>query len=582
MCGISGWVDFERDLRQSSGRPSQAMTETMACRGPGRAGLWLDPHAALGHRRLAVIDLEGGAPADDRRAGRATVAVADLQRRDLQLPRAARRTAPRRGHRFRTQQRHRGGAARPTWSGARTSPSGSTACSPSPSGTPAARSCCWSATGMGIKPLYYYPHRRRRAVRLRAQGDPRQPAGRAPASTPTACASCSPSSRRPGTPSAQGMREVRARPRRHGSTATACARRRYWGLEARAAHRRPGRPPSRTVRELLDDIVAPPARLRRAAVHAAVRRPGLLAPSPRSPPGARRARARGSAQLRRRLRRPDRELRRRRDARHPRRARTCTTSPARRRRPPATSSSTPPTSWTRRAAARSCTARDLPVGLGDMDTSLYLLFRAIREHSTVALSGESADEVFGGYRWFHDPEAVARRHLPVAGACRVRRLDRRRRPLLDAGPAPPSWTWPATARTSYREALAEVPRLPTARRGLERRMREICYLHLTRFVQHPAGPQGPDEHGRRPGGAGAVLRPPAGRVRLQRALGDEDLRRPGEEPAARRRPRRAAGLGRRARARAPTRRPRTPRYERGRPRAGLPAARPTGTAPPRR
>ena len=37
-------------------------------------------------------------------------------------------------------------------------------------------------------------------------------------------------------------------------------------------------------------------------------------------------------------------------------------------------------------------------GLGDMDTSLYLLFAAIREHSTVALSGESADEVFGGYR----------------------------------------------------------------------------------------------------------------------------------------------------------------------------------------
>ena len=42
-----------------------------------------------------------------------------------------------------------------------------------------------------------------------------------------------------------------------------------------------------------------------------------------------------------------------------------------------------------------------------MDTSLYLLFKAIREHSTVALSGESADEVFGGYRWFHDPSARA-------------------------------------------------------------------------------------------------------------------------------------------------------------------------------
>jgi asparagine synthase (glutamine-hydrolysing) len=47
-------------------------------------------------------------------------------------------------------------------------------------------------------------------------------------------------------------------------------------------------------------------------------------------------------------------------------------------------------------------ARDLPRGLGDMDTSLYLLCKAIREHSTVALSGESADELFGGYKQFHD------------------------------------------------------------------------------------------------------------------------------------------------------------------------------------
>lgn len=43
-------------------------------------------------------------------------------------------------------------------------------------------------------------------------------------------------------------------------------------------------------------------------------------------------------------------------------------------------------------------ARDMPLGLGDMDASLYLLFKAIRRESTVALSGESADEIFGGYR----------------------------------------------------------------------------------------------------------------------------------------------------------------------------------------
>jgi asparagine synthase (glutamine-hydrolysing) len=58
------------------------------------------------------------------------------------------------------------------------------------------------------------------------------------------------------------------------------------------------------------------------------------------------------------------------------------------------------------ARAAVLAARDVPVSIGDMDTSLYLLFRAVREHATVVISGESADEVFGGYPWFHDPKAV--------------------------------------------------------------------------------------------------------------------------------------------------------------------------------
>src|SRR4029453_3749679 len=58
---------------------------------------------------------------------------------------------------------------------------------------------------------------------------------------------------------------------------------------------------------------------------------------------------------------------------------------------------------------RVITANDLPTGLGDMYASLYLLCKAIREHSTVALSGESADELFGGYQQFHDP-AIQRAH----------------------------------------------------------------------------------------------------------------------------------------------------------------------------
>ena len=69
MCGITGWVDFGRDLRGERAA-IEAMTATMICRGPDAGGVWCSAHAALGHRRLSVIDLPGGkqpmcAPGDD-------------------------------------------------------------------------------------------------------------------------------------------------------------------------------------------------------------------------------------------------------------------------------------------------------------------------------------------------------------------------------------------------------------------------------------------------------------------------------------------------------------------------------------
>lgn len=46
-------------------------------------------------------------------------------------------------------------------------------------------------------------------------------------------------------------------------------------------------------------------------------------------------------------------------------------------------------------------ARDLP-GMADVDSSLLLFCKEIRKYATVALSGECADEIFGGYPWFRD------------------------------------------------------------------------------------------------------------------------------------------------------------------------------------
>ncbi|GAA3167865.1 hypothetical protein GCM10020001_111990 [Nonomuraea salmonea] len=143
-------------------------------------------------------------------------------------------------------------------------------------------------------------------------------------------------------------------------------------------------------------------------------------------------------------------------------------------------------------------ARDLPVGTGDMDLSLYLLFKAIRGKSTVALSGEAADEIFGGYRHMHIPPDPGRTRVPV---------DRRqRRPLRQglhrARPAP------ADAAGSRRLPAGRVRH--RHRRGrASRRRRRLRAPHAdhdssARDPVHeiPARPQGPHEHGGRARGPG--------------------------------------------------------------------------------
>ena len=58
-------------------------------------------------------------------------------------------------------------------------------------------------------------------------------------------------------------------------------------------------------------------------------------------------------------------------------------------------------------------ARDLP-GMADVDFSLLAFCRRIRGDVKVALSGECADEIFGGYPWYRDPEVRAFQGFPWA------------------------------------------------------------------------------------------------------------------------------------------------------------------------
>ena len=52
---------------------------------------------------------------------------------------------------------------------------------------------------------------------------------------------------------------------------------------------------------------------------------------------------------------------------------------------------------------RAVLARDLP-GMVDVDSSLMLFCEKVKEDRSVVLSGECADEIFGGYPWYRDKE----------------------------------------------------------------------------------------------------------------------------------------------------------------------------------
>ncbi|HCB99867.1 MAG TPA: asparagine synthase (glutamine-hydrolyzing) [Ruminococcaceae bacterium] len=59
MCGIAGWIDFKEDIAQ--GRDIlESMTDTLKDRGPDGVGYYVSPHVLFGHRRLIVVDADGG------------------------------------------------------------------------------------------------------------------------------------------------------------------------------------------------------------------------------------------------------------------------------------------------------------------------------------------------------------------------------------------------------------------------------------------------------------------------------------------------------------------------------------------
>lgn len=477
MCGITGWISYDTDLTTQR-RTLETMTRTMACRGPDADGIWLDTHAAFGHRRLAVIDLDGGTqPMAVDHEGRTLVVT--TYSGEVYNYRELRRELTGLGHTFRTHSDtevvlH----AYLQWGAA---------CAEHLNGMyafalwdPRTEELLLIRDRMGIKPLYYHPTPDGVLFGSEPKAILAHPSVR-PTVDAEGLAELITFTKTPGHAVYQGMHEVRpghvVRVGRNGVRST-----RYWALEARehtdgldatVAH----------IRDLLDDIVA---RQLIADVPLCTLLSGGLDSSAITALAAKALAEQGRGPVRSfavdftgytENFTPD-DLRGTPDgpyahalAEHVRSDhRDIVLDTADLMEPG------------HRAAVLA--ARDLPNGFGDGDTSLYLLFKAVRERSTVALSGESADEVFGGYRWFHDPAAVHADTFPWIAAGIAGRFaggDTDREALLDRGLLG-KLDLPGYERRRYREALAEVPYLDSDT-GLQRRMREISYLHLTRFVQ---------------------------------------------------------------------------------------------------
>jgi len=119
-------------------------------------------------------------------------------------------------------------------------------------------------------------------------------------------------------------------------------------------------------------------------------------------------------------------------------------------------------------------AKDLP-GMTDIDASLQYFCSLVKVHNKVALTGECADEIFGGYPWFYRDELTWTNGFPWSKDYATRTL------LLDEGFAK-DLELEDYAYARYSETLKKVPYLEGEEPG-EKRRREITYINIKWFMQ---------------------------------------------------------------------------------------------------
>lgn len=118
-------------------------------------------------------------------------------------------------------------------------------------------------------------------------------------------------------------------------------------------------------------------------------------------------------------------------------------------------------------------ARDLP-NMADVESSLLYFCQKVAPRTKVALTGECADEIFGGYPWLHRPELMEADTFPWSKNMETRKL-------LLSDDLIQGLDLDGYVRAAYEKTLSEVPRLPGEDKT-EARRREIQFLNLKWFM----------------------------------------------------------------------------------------------------
>ncbi len=112
-------------------------------------------------------------------------------------------------------------------------------------------------------------------------------------------------------------------------------------------------------------------------------------------------------------------------------------------------------------------------GMADVDSSLYLFCKEVKKRATVALSGECADEIFGGYPWFTKPNVTNATTFPWASPTKERK------DLINK--CLQSYPLEEYVAQKYLDTIKQVPKLKGESKE-EARMRELFFLNIKWFM----------------------------------------------------------------------------------------------------